>query len=175
LLAECDALRIVLTAVDEQIEIDAEQEKLTPELLARLKQNKAELLALLRSAGQLSFPRNNPVWIGERSDLQPPDMAAAAAPRPRPAVPVAVEWPAAAADFALLLAVDDLPPVPYRSNAWTETRDAGKLLRWLRADILRGPGGPRAFYGALQADLRELQRFALQAADNRQRQGRPQR
>lgn len=45
-------------------------------------------------------------------------------------------------------------------------RDAGKMLRWLRADILRGSSGPRAFYGALQRDLEELRRFALAAAEN---------
>jgi hypothetical protein len=98
----------------------------------------------------------------------PQDLAAVrqatAAPRTRPAVPVAVEWPAAAADFCLLLAPDALPPVPFRLNAWTEVRDGGKFLRWLQADARRGPSGPRAFYGALQADLQALQRFALQAA-----------
>ena len=103
------------------------------------------------------------------------DLAAVAAPRPRPAVPVAVVWPAAAADFCLLLAPDDLPPVPFRPNAWTEVRDAGKFLRWLQADIRRGPSGPRAFYGALQADLQALQRFALQASDRRQQDGMPPR
>ena len=61
----------------------------------------------------------------------------------------------------LLLAADDLPPVPFRLNAWTEVRDAGRFLRRLQADIRRGPNGPRAFYGALQADLLALQRFAL--------------
>lgn len=94
---------------------------------------------------------------------------ATAGPRMRPAVPVAVEWPAAAADFALLLAVDDLPPVPFRLNAWTVVQDAAKFLRWLQADARRGPIGPRAFYGALQADVQALQRFALQAADDQQR------
>ena len=44
-----------------------------------------------------------------------------------------------------------------------EVKDRAKMLRWLRADILRGPSGPRAFYGALQRNLLELQRFALQA------------
>ncbi len=46
--------------------------------------------------------------------------------------------------------------------------DVAKMLRSLRADILRGPSGPRAFYGALQADLLALQSFALQAARNRE-------
>jgi hypothetical protein len=49
---------------------------------------------------------------------------------------------------------------------FTEVRDAVKMLRWLRADILRGRSGPRAFYGALQRDLLALKRFALQAAEN---------
>ena len=72
---------------------------------------------------------------------------------------------AAAADFCLLLTVDDLPPVPFRLNAWTEVRHAAKMLRWLRADIRRGPSGPRAFYGALQRDLQDLKRFVPQARD----------
>jgi hypothetical protein len=92
------------------------------------------------------------------------DVAAAAARRPRSAIPVPVPWPAAA-DFCLSLTVDDLPPVPFRLNAWTEVSDAAKMLRWLQADIRRGPSGPRAFYGALQADLLALQWFALRASD----------
>ncbi|MCR9293451.1 MAG: hypothetical protein NXI32_12075 [bacterium] len=76
-------------------------------------------------------------------------------------VSVSVEWPAAAADFCLLLTPEDLPPVPFMLNAWTEVRDADKKLRSLRADIIRGPNSPRAFYGALQADLLELRRFVL--------------
>jgi hypothetical protein len=60
-----------------------------------------------------------------------------------------------------LLTADDLPPVPFRLNGWTQVTDAAKMLRSLRADILlRGPSGPRAF---LQADLLELRRFALAA------------
>ena len=94
------------------------------------------------------------------------DLAAAAPPRPRSAVPVAVEWPGEAADFCLLLTADDLPDVSFRLNGWTQVTDAAKMLRWLRADIRRGPSGPRARYGALQADLLALQRFVLQAAEN---------
>lgn len=99
--------------------------------------------------------------------LQPQAPTAVATPRPRSAVPVPVEWPAAAANFCLLLTADDLPAVPFRLNAWTEVRDAGKMLRWLQADIRRGPTGPRAFYGVLQRDLQDLHRFALQTAENR--------
>jgi hypothetical protein len=86
--------------------------------------------------------------------------------RPHESAPVPIEWPAAAADFCLLLAPDDLPLVPFKLNAWTEVRDAGKMLQALRGDIAAGSSGPRAFYGALQVDLPVLQRFALQAAEN---------
>ena len=75
------------------------------------------------------------------------------------------EWPAAAADFVLMLAPDDLPPVPFALNGWTTITDAAKFLRSLRDDIAAGPAGPRAFYGAVQADLLELQRFALASHD----------
>jgi len=109
LLAECDARRIVLTAVDGQIEINAEQNELTPELLARLKQNKTELLllleqnktetlALLESAAEPSFPRNNPATTGGRPGLQPSDLATVrpagpAAPRTQPADPAPWQLP----------------------------------------------------------------------------------
>ena len=100
------------------------------------------------------------------------DLAAApqatAGPRTRPAVPVAAEWPAAAADFALLLVVDDLPRPPFKLNDWTVVQDAGQFLRWLQADLRRGPTGPRAVHGAIQTDLRHLQQVILQAADERQ-------
>jgi len=155
LLTDCNAHGIRLTLSDGHgLEIDAPQGALTPELLARLKAYKTELLALLASGPQDTH--------GDAGQA----LAAVAAPRRRSAVPVAVEWPAAAADFCLLLTPDDLPPVPFKLNAWTEVRDAGKRLRWLRADILRGPNGPRAFYGALQRDLQDLQRFVLAAVEN---------
>ena len=83
--------------------------------------------------------------------------------------------PGAAADFVLLLTPDDLPEAPFNLNAWTEVRDAAKMLRSLRADILRGPTGPRAFYGALQRDLQDVQRFALQAAETGPRIGQDER
>jgi hypothetical protein len=51
LLAECDAHGIRLALADGGgLEIDAPQNALTPELLARLKAHKAELLAVLRPA-----------------------------------------------------------------------------------------------------------------------------
>jgi hypothetical protein len=150
LLAECQARYIDLQAHGEQLDIDAPAGALTDELLQRLRDAKPELLVMLQphyahgDAGQ--------------------DAAAVAAPRS--AVPVAVEWPGAAADFCLLLTADDLPATPFALNGWTTITDAAKFLRSLRGDIAAGPSGPRAFYGALQADLLELQRFVLQAAEN---------
>ena len=88
---------------------------------------------------------------------------------------MAVEWPTEAADFCLLLATDDLPPVPFKLNPWTEVRDRAKFLRWLQTDARRGPSGPRAFYGAMQRDLQDLKRFALQEANKRQQEGKPTR
>ncbi len=88
-----------------------------------------------------------------------------AAVRPSPAAPVPIPWPAAPTGFCLLLAPDELPPVPFRLNAWTTIQDTERFLRSLRADIERGPRGPRAFYGALQAELIELQQFALRWAE----------
>lgn len=51
LLSECDAHGIrLLLAGDGGLTIDAPEDTLTPELLDRLKANKAEVLALLRAA-----------------------------------------------------------------------------------------------------------------------------
>jgi len=168
LLAECQARNIDLQAHGGQLDIDAPRDALTDELLQRLRDAKGELLAMLQGSnggngyGTASEPKESGRCVAVASVADPRN----APPRPRPAVPV--EWPAAA-DFCLLLAVDDLPPAPFHLNFWTEVRDAAKMLRSLRADIRRGPGGPRDFYGAIQRDLQDLQRFALQAAENEPR------
>lgn len=187
LVAECQARNIVLEPSGGQLDIDAPRAALTPELLALLSDGYAyereereaiawcetgpanEVDAALRAAidGFEKLYRGEglePVEVDAHGGAGQ-DLAAVAAPRPQSSVPV--EWPAAAADFVLLLASDDLPPAPFRLNAWTEVRDAGKMLGWLRAHIVRGPGGPRAFYGGLQADLLALQRFALAAQSAR--------
>lgn len=80
----------------------------------------------------------------------------------------AVDWPGAAADFCMLLAADDLPRTPFLLNPWTTVTDAGKFLTSLRADIQRGSDGPMAYHGTLQADLLELQRFAMQTTERDQ-------
>jgi hypothetical protein len=182
LFASCEARGIRLRpSGDGGLTIDAPQAALTPDLVARLRTHKADLLVMLRTdkgAYGYTTPSNPEKYKGSVAvasveshygdagqSQQPQDLAAAAAPRPRSAVPVAVEWPAAAADFCLLLTADDLPPAPFRLNAWTVVKDSAKMLRIMRADVLRGPSGPRAFYGTLQGDLEELRRFALAAHD----------
>ena len=168
LLTELQALGVVLAADGDRLCFHP-RDKVTPDLLARLRDCKAELLTMLQPGNSgngyetPSEPGENggSVAIASVADSRDP----AATPRTRPSDPVPVEWPGAAADFCLLLTADDLPPVPFRLNPWTEVRDAGKMLRRLRANILRGPGGPRAFYGALQSDLEELRGFALAAGE----------
>jgi len=51
LLADCDAHGVRLALADgDRLSVDAPQEALTPDLLALLREHKAEILALLRSA-----------------------------------------------------------------------------------------------------------------------------
>jgi hypothetical protein len=168
LLTDLQALGVILAADGDRLRFHP-KDKVTPELLARMRDAKGELLAMLRTV--------NGVYVYE-TDTTTADTSvvsqavrydahgAAPAPRPRSAVPVVVEWPGAAADFCLLLTPGDLPPVPFALNGWTTITDTAKFLRWLRGDIAAGPSGPRAFYGALQTDLLALQRFVLQAAGN---------
>lgn len=69
--------------------------------------------------------------------------------------PEAADWPAALADFALLLVSDDLI-APFMLRPGVVVTDPALFLGRLKADILRGPVGPRARWGALQGDLRRL-------------------
>ncbi|MCO6458767.1 MAG: hypothetical protein J5I93_25955 [Pirellulaceae bacterium] len=56
LLADCDAHGIRLALADgDGLAIDAPQDALTPDLLARLKAHKADLLAMLRSAPEVTL------------------------------------------------------------------------------------------------------------------------
>lgn len=75
------------------------------------------------------------------------------------------DWPADAADFALLLTPDDLPVTPFEfGGAYCVVTDQRKFLAWLQADIRRGPAGPRAICGAIQGDLRRLQEMLKETA-----------
>lgn len=165
LLTDLQAIGVTLVADGDRLRFHP-RAAVTGELLVRLRDCKEALLAVLQPGyGGNGYttplkPDEIEGSVAVASVADPRDAVA----RPRAAVPVAVPWPGAA-DFCLLLAPDDLPPVPFKLNACTEVRDAAKMLRWLRAGIRRGPSGPRARLGTLQTDLLELRRFALQAHD----------
>lgn len=63
---------------------------------------------------------------------------------------------------------EDFPPAPWalktnsntpsgRTEVVTTVTDTAGWLRGLRMDASQGPGGPRAQYGGLQSDLRDLE------------------
>ena len=88
--------------------------------------------------------------------------------RPTPRVrrdPPHPEWPAALADFVLLLGPDDLPS-SFSLGHGEAVMDSAKYLRWVQRDIKRGPMGPRARYGALQRDMERLRDTLLEAAQD---------
>jgi len=66
-----------------------------------------------------------------------------------------LRWPEALADWAMLLAPDDLPE-RFHLRQGVEVVDSTRFLASLRRDIGRGPAGPRARYGALQRDILNL-------------------
>lgn len=77
---------------------------------------------------------------------------------PAPPIPLATAWPAAAANFVLLLTADDLPEDPRAYGQECVQVDRELYIAALKADIRRGPTGPRARYGAIQDDLLALQK-----------------
>jgi hypothetical protein len=144
LLAECKAQNIELLARGGQLHIDAPAGVMTNELLQRLRDAKPELLLILATPAPPA-----PIDL----DLEQ-------------VFTVTIDSPGAIADFCLLLTVDDLPPVPFRLNAWTEVRDGSKMLQSLRSDILRGLSGPSVNLGALHAKLLALKQAVMLAAEN---------
>ncbi len=72
-----------------------------------------------------------------------------AAVRPSPAAPVPIQWPAAAAEFCLLLAPGDLPPVPFKLNGWTTIQDTGRFLRVPAGGHRTRPRRPKGVLGRL--------------------------
>lgn len=76
---------------------------------------------------------------------------------PRP-----VDWPAAQADFVLLLTPDDLPPVPFRLTSKTTVHDRERFLKHLKTSIRIGPTDWYARRGILQDELRALHRLLIQ-------------
>ena len=109
---------------------------MTPDLAERLRSHKPGLLTILRAAAA-------------------PEGVARAAEKAE-----GIPWPAALADWALLLSPDDLPE-RFTLRQGVEVVDRARFLVSLRRDIRRGPSGPRARYGALQRDLADLNRILI--------------
>lgn len=114
---------------------------LTPDLAERLRLHKPGLLTILRAA---EAPDGAPV-AGACHDAEAADC---------------VPWPAALADWALLLAPGDLPE-RFTLRQGVEVVDPAQFLASLRRDIRRGPSGPRARHGALQRDVADLRRILI--------------
>ena len=52
--------------------------------------------------------------------------------------------------------VDQLPPAPLRLNHCTTVMNIERWLEKLKQDAALPKGGPRGYYGAIQADIRNL-------------------
>lgn len=150
LLIECAIHGVYLHSDgDGGLMIDAPQGALTSDLVDRLKASKTELLAALKS-----------------STASPPSVATPTTEQPEPPLPATEasddSWPHAAADFALLLTVDDLP-VRFHLRQSVEVTHPSRFLAWLRRNIPRGSSGPYATGNTIQADLVCLRDFLTQA------------
>lgn len=69
------------------------------------------------------------------------------------------------ASLILLLSPEDLPPTPFQRAPWGKVLDAAKFLAWLQRDAALGAASPRAFFGALQEDLRSIREIVFRFAD----------
>lgn len=87
-------------------------------------------------------------------------------PRSAPPAAPSTPWPAALADFALLLTADDLPPCPFAFGPASRVADRGRFLTALQADVRAGADGPRGRLGGVQADLVRLRAMLIGAAQN---------
>ena len=138
--------RGVSIAIDgTQLLVDGPAGAVSADDLANIREHKRGLLqalagARLQEAGPVAEPR---ACRARKPERQPQQL-----------------WPAAAADFVLLLAPDDLPRRFTRSPG-VEVVNPERFLATLKREVVAGPRGPRARSGALQEDVRALTRFLL--------------
>ena len=123
-------------------------ERLAKEQLSR----KSEIIRLLHS-GDGNTNRSNPA---KTRIVSPPQLEQATK-----VGGASIHWPAALADFVLLLVPGDLPAPPFLITPAVQIVSRERFLNWLKADIYRGPTGPRARWGALQSDLQRLRDLLL--------------
>lgn len=90
------------------------------------------------------------------------DLAQGKVPWPEQGRPIdAPDWPEDVAPLverinAGGLALEDLPPAPFKLQPWVTISRAATWLEGFRAEVAAGTLGPRARTGALQEDLRYL-------------------
>lgn len=154
LLSDLAAVGVTLQPQGDKLRFHP-RDRVTPELLDRITEHKPELLRVLAEPEPFGDLQPRDDHADDRRDIGP--QAPPQRRQPRPAEP-SEDWPAALADFVLLLQPEDLPAAPFSPGPAATVTDHAKYLRTLQADIRRGPSGPRARYGALQDDLRRLQR-----------------
>jgi hypothetical protein len=114
-------------------------------LVERLFQNKASVVEALLAESKNSLSSAPTVWTtgSELTKLTK--------------LTTTPDWPAAAADFVLLLAPDDLPAEPFQfGGPWCIVVDRQRFLAHLQSDVRRGPAGPRSRFGAIQRELVHL-------------------
>ena len=150
-LTECHRRGIVLWATDVGIKCRAPKGSMTTELQTAVSSHRDNLRRLLVHAA--------PTASVDAPALPPPVPSAS---RDQ----VVIDWPpdvGAAANFVMLLTVDDLPPAPFEFGPGCRIVDATKFLASLQTDVRCGPRGPRNRFGAVQSDLRRLRDLLLYA------------
>jgi hypothetical protein len=84
-------------------------------------------------------------------------------------------WPPELAPFVTFLELggEALPTSPFHLRPGEFVREPAAWLAMLRADVARGPAGPRARYDSLQADLRRLHELFAATPRVRSRPAKP--
>jgi hypothetical protein len=151
-LAECRRRGVELQPTDTGVKCRASRGVIDTQLHAAITAHRGELRTMLvLVTGELAQPSPTP-----RRDPPPTRLP---------------DWPAgvcAAADFALLLTVDDLPPAPFTFGRGVTVVDAEKFLTSIQADVRRGRLGPRAKPAVLHAELLRLRDLLTETIPDQQ-------
>lgn len=129
-----------------KLHVDAPVGALTPDLRATLKKRKDEIIEACRA-------RMVPTVVDDRDAIRKDTNC------PDAAWIDEFEW-------ASRLGPEDLPKAPFPLDSNRTVVDVAGFTRALQADVARGPQGPRARYGSVQADCRILR--AIMNSENNQ-------
>ena len=129
---------------------------LTDELKASVRENRAEVVAVLRAEQTEQAARTMETAACQ---VEPHAAPGATAPHAAPAP----QWTGDAARlvaWALRLTADDLPAAPFALRPGVTVTNAAGWLAGMREDIGFGPNGPRArpSWAPLIGDLRDIER-----------------